>query len=266
MISKLQRPRTVASSDPAPPAPARTFGLGALLGLLLAGCLTEYAVGVAGSEDCPGIDLVTDPDNCGACGAPCPAEQACVQGVCSDTCDVGLRCERSCIDPQLDPRHCGDCDVSCAPGEDCVAGECADVCDGMCDPTLKVCDNGVCVCRAGLSFCNGLCVDLDTNAGDCGECQVRCQGNFCSRGECVPLCPADLTSCPDGACADLSQDDLHCGDCDTTCAADEVCVGGACQGYHLAPCEECPCEACGADACCPHPSGPRCIVGEACPS
>jgi hypothetical protein len=240
-------------------------GLGWIAGLLFAGCLSEYAVGVAGSELCPGLDLANDPDNCGDCGITCPAGQACVDGICQEMCDVGTRCERRCVDLSTDPLHCGSCEEACGPGEDCIGGECISTCDPECDPVLKVCNDGVCVCRAGLSLCNGACVDLQTDPDDCGECNTRCMGNPCAAGTCVPLCPEALTACPDGACADLGTDVLHCGDCSTPCDADQLCVGGTCQGYHLAPCEACPCDGCGDDACCPSPSGPRCISGDACP-
>ena len=95
--------------------------------------------------DCDGIDLMTDPANCGECGHRCNlpnAFNACVGGVCVvDRCaynywDVAaddpahpetLGCEYYCI-PRVTP---GDCDASCVPTV--AGGECDTVCNGLDD-------------------------------------------------------------------------------------------------------------------------------------
>jgi hypothetical protein len=234
--------------------------------LLLAGCLSEYIVGDAVSEDCPGVDLSSDPDNCSACGVPCPEGEACIGGSCGSDCDDGQQvCQRLCVDVQSNALHCGDCDSPCPAGEACVAGSCVDTCNGSCDPTIQLCSDGRCVCRLGLNLCNGACVDRRVAPQDCGECTVRCNGSVCASGVCVPSCPDTLTECPDDACTDLAIDPLHCGACDRTCTANEVCVAGDCEEYLPAPCAACPCPECGDRMCCPTASGPACVEGGGCP-
>ncbi len=238
-----------------------------LLAVGLGGCLSEYIVGAAISEDCPGIDLNTDPDNCSACGVPCDEGQACIDGDCSDDCPSGEQvCQRACVNIQTDALHCGDCDTPCPAGEACVAGSCVDECDGMCDPILQLCSDGRCVCRIGLSLCNGACVDRLTDNGNCGMCTTMCMQGICEAGICVPTCDAPQTECPDGVCSNLAEDPLHCGDCGRECTADQVCVGGSCQDFAPASCSSCPCPPCGDRACCPNGNGAICVEGTGCPA
>jgi hypothetical protein len=234
--------------------------------VLLGGCLSEYIVGAAVSEDCPGIDLSSDPDNCSACGVPCPEGEACVDGRCDSSCPGDDEvCQRLCVDLDASSLHCGACDNACPAGESCVDGQCKDTCDGMCDPILQLCDEGRCVCRLGLSLCNGACVDRQVSNIDCGDCTVRCDGGLCADGLCVPLCPADLTECPDGTCTDLESDHLHCGSCGNTCGSDELCVAGDCRPYTPASCTSCPCPVCGDLQCCTTAAGPACVDASGCP-
>ena len=237
-----------------------------LLGLLSTTCLAEYAVGVAGSELCPGIDLATDPDNCGDCGVVCSDDQACVQGVCSSSCDVGFLCERTCSDFVDDPLHCGSCDEACAVGEACIEGSCVDTCDGACDDTTELCEDTRCVCRPGFLRCNGFCTDGSTDPENCSECSMRCEGGVCADSTCIALCPDGTMTCGNGACPDLDSNEAHCGGCDSPCLTTELCVGGVCRGYHFAPCEQCPCDGCGEDTCCSDGPDTLCVAGGQCPS
>jgi hypothetical protein len=82
-------------------------------------------------------DLVNDDENCGACGARCPAEgprsvQACVYGKCERTCETGWAdcngngddgCETHVA---ADPKNCGGCGIVCdgIAGQACVDGQC----------------------------------------------------------------------------------------------------------------------------------------------
>ena len=75
--------------------------------------------------DCPGVDLDSDVDNCGACGRSCAASNAAVD--CVDAQCVILSCESgfgSCdenpasgceTDIQSDRNHCGACGSECNP-------------------------------------------------------------------------------------------------------------------------------------------------------
>jgi hypothetical protein len=84
------------------------------------------------------VDVTTDVDHCGACGAMCPGKYAfystsvCTYGTCSRQCVVGRAdcngnpsddCE---TDINSDPRNCGGCGNACdaIAGQACVAGRC----------------------------------------------------------------------------------------------------------------------------------------------
>ena len=74
------------------------------------------------------VDLMTDMENCGACGEVCESglvAVACIEGECVRTdCPAALiSCDAECVDPDTDPDNCGDCGVVCASGE-CVDGVC----------------------------------------------------------------------------------------------------------------------------------------------
>lgn len=119
-------------------------------------------------ENCDGVaddgfDLMTDPDNCGACGFNCQPAQVCWDGVCTSDCpDELTRCGQECVDPATDPDHCGGCDNACSyPNADascqggaCVMGACregftdcdqdeVDGCEVACTPTGEETCDGV---------------------------------------------------------------------------------------------------------------------------
>lgn len=70
------------------------------------------------AKSCPGVDLMGDPKNCGACGNVCPsgAASACQRGVC--VASFAPAC-RSCS--QSDPGSCGGVPslCGCYPGPAC---------------------------------------------------------------------------------------------------------------------------------------------------
>lgn len=87
--------------------------------------------GLPGSERClpqqafcrgECVDVLSDDDNCGACGVACPMGQRCNAGVC---CDASRTvCGDRCVDTFSDREHCGVCDFSCDAGSSCVIGVC----------------------------------------------------------------------------------------------------------------------------------------------
>jgi hypothetical protein len=88
-------------------------------------------------------------------------------------------------------------------------------------------------CPAPTTDCFDICVNLQTDPGNCGGCNVVCgQGVACLNGVCSTACPANLSLCPDqpARCADLSNSPRDCGRCGVACAAGVVCQLGQCGG------------------------------------
>ena len=92
-------------------------------------------------------------------------------------------------------------------------------------------DTTASACCDDSSLCGGSCLNLHTDANNCGACGKGCTASqICSGGACV-ACPANMAQCKD-QCADLKFDPFNCGACGNTCAASQSCVAGAC-----APCD-----------------------------
>ena len=74
------------------------------------------------------VDLVTDPNNCGAPGVRCDgATPFCAGGGCHGGCpDALMRCDGACVDFRNDVLNCGGCGNGCARDQVCVAGDCRD--------------------------------------------------------------------------------------------------------------------------------------------
>jgi len=128
--------------------------------------------GEGGDVDCDGVDLMTDPANCGTCGNRCNlpnAFNACVGGVCVvERCDVNYW--------NVDRRDDNGCEYYCIPRME----------TGACDPTTcaGACDT---TCNALDDDCNGTpddCVDKQTDPNNCGACGRRCR-YVNGTGECV---------------------------------------------------------------------------------
>jgi hypothetical protein len=74
------------------------------------------------------------------------------------------------------------------------------------------------------SLCLGVCVDLQTNAANCGVCGRACDpATSCTQGKC-----GCLGAICGGQCVDTSSDPEHCGSCPVACSMGEVCKGGGC--------------------------------------
>lgn len=129
--------------------------------------------------------LLSDPQNCGACGLACGEGSVCCMG--------------GCIDPATDPDYCG------------AAGNCTDLDMGnragaMC-LDVQVCAQGECRCPDGLTLCGTDCVDPLTDAEHCGACNDACNpGETCEGGGCVAETPPDAGP-PDGGLPDASLPD-----------------------------------------------------------
>lgn len=150
-------------------------------------------------KGCPGelccngacVSVLTDSNNCGACGNMCANTQFCSTGVCTP-CDVPKAVCRVagidiCVDVKTDRDNCGSCGAGCArdfrnPARDLVCQNGTCVCTGL------MCANGRC-CPAGYTVC--------VNGGD-GCCPT--DYHPCGNGECCPIGYTCGGSCGQGCC------------------------------------------------------------------
>ncbi|WP_455903673.1 MopE-related protein [Microbacterium sp.] len=93
------------------------------------------------------------------------------------------------------------------------------------------------------AMCEGACVDLMSDNGNCGVCGEICRpGLECQAGTCLPPgsdpvpdvgVPETTDTCTggmlcSGICVDILNDSRNCGACGTTCDAGTRCADGAC--------------------------------------
>jgi hypothetical protein len=124
----------------------------------------------------------------------------------------------------------------------CPTGDCVDVEAAPPGGLLVTCAD------AGLTDCSGVCVDVLTDAANCGGCGGLCgAGQFCSGAACLRSAPdgIDLGACASqgltdcgGVCADLGSDLYNCGACGSICPAGAYCSGGACYTTTTVSCVE----------------------------
>lgn len=79
----------------------------------------------------------------------------------------------------------------------------------------------------GCETCGGsACVDLQTDAANCGACGKTCPTSAsCANGACA--CPGGLMDCG-GACVDTMTSAANCGSCGKSCPTGAACAAGAC--------------------------------------
>jgi hypothetical protein len=146
-----------------------------LSGAGLSGCLQTSALEcIGGSVPCNStcVLLSADPGNCGACGLACQPRAVCVApdggslGQCICPANTEL-CEGACSDTTTDPQNCGACASN--GGAVCPTGQ-------VCAPQPG--GGSACQLSCGTAVeCNGACVTLSTDPGNCGAC-----GNVCQQG------------------------------------------------------------------------------------
>lgn len=174
------------------------------------GCDTNYANCNLLPEDGCEVNLLTDPEHCGACDdAACSTAggvPSCSAGECDITCDEGFGdCDDNARDNGCETntaknvRHCGKCESVCEVSDMDYTAYCA---EGVCGETL---------CEAGKGDCDGdgACSDSLLTVGNCGGC-----GQACTVAHGSPDCVANSTgaSCAIDVC-DVTADEAW-ADCD----------------------------------------------------
>jgi hypothetical protein len=207
-----------------------------------------------GFEDCDGIpengceaEVLSDVDNCGACGKSCVvphATAACEQGLCKNQCEDNFEdCnggDDGCETDLTSPESCGACGVVCNANGGTATCE-AGVCGITCKPGYADCVNGL---------DDGCETNITSNVNNCGGCgaefackappqgSAACVGSTCM----VTNCTAPLGDCDaNGTCeTNINTDAKHCGGCGIACSlshatascANKVCTIASCEtGY-----------------------------------
>lgn len=84
-----------------------------------------------------------------------------------------------CVPPFNTPARCGSCSTTCAP-----ADQCSQVDAGVfqCQP----------FCTGSQVNCQGVCVDVQTDPDNCGQCGKFCASNLCIAGVCSGSTPGNI--------------------------------------------------------------------------
>ncbi|MBN9166619.1 MAG: hypothetical protein BGO98_40255 [Myxococcales bacterium 68-20] len=137
------------------------------------------------------VDLLSDDENCGACGVRCSgpgvdhSKWTCVDGKCTFSCDSADRrnCDgnptNGCETLITDVTNCGACGRQCAEGQICDEGKCKPRCESWGLPDE---------CPHPQLPTSAICTDLRTDDQNCGAC-----GNVCDpTGPDLPPLTSDM--------------------------------------------------------------------------
>jgi len=144
-------------------------------------------------------ELSSSASNCGICGNQCPAGMVCSASTCSN-----VPTETATAVPATTTAAVTTTTTSTTttfgPGTTWTLG--------------GIGPSKVCFIK-GMTMCDGTCVNLTTNTGNCGSC-----GNICS----------GLTAtCCGGGCTSLKTDESNCGTCGHKCLTGSTCESGSCK-------------------------------------
>lgn len=210
--------------------------------------------GDAGGE-CPGVDLMTDRNNCGVCLRACAATAICTAGTCVaagetncvDGVDNDNNGQTDCVDSSCEARSCGTgcickagvkAEAMCTGGTDEDVDGAIDCADSDCD-TLS-CGQG-CACFAGGKSEVG-CTDAQDNDGDsrvdCADVEAD-GGGDCPAGRACKVAP-NTSACAAGQCqcngAVSPSTETQCGDgLDNDCSGTTDCLDLNCNTLGCQP-------------------------------
>lgn len=212
--------------------------------------LVEYCAATscqAPFTTCPGshflcdVNLMTDTNNCGACGIACPADSSGLAA--SFSCNAG-KCIMTCT--SHDALDCnGDLDDGCETklGTNDNCNGCGETCPDPAKPCVwdPLANTGTCGCKdPSQTRCSGACVDVKSSDQNCGACGKSCNpagdggtpptnAYFgCLESECGHLkCKQNYGDCDgdqgNGCEADLFET-TNCGGCGIVCDPGQKCV------------------------------------------
>ncbi|AKV03306.1 hypothetical protein AKJ09_09969 [Labilithrix luteola] len=199
-----------------------------------------------GRTNCPtsrfpcDVDLLTDTNNCGACGVVCPsngngATYDCVNGKCA------LTCQTSSYVGDCDGIVDNGCETSLLTNDNCVT------CGRKCDPAKPCVDRAFndvdCGCHDDQTYCPDApylkCIDTradDTNCGACGNvcdptaggapsypnAYYGCEKSACGALKCVPY-TGDCDNAVTNGCETSLLTKTNCGGCGLACPSGQEC-------------------------------------------
>ena len=183
-----------------------------------------------------GVDARRDvagdaPSTCDPSSDGCPPSQHCNAAThkCVDGCRSDLGCTEPTAHCDTATNVCGQCTTNahCPDGLVCSAHACVPGCSAS-----RPCSAATC--------CTGACVDLKTNADDCGACGNKCSvengtatcvSSACAVGDCAaPFADCDKQYV-NGCESNLQVDAANCGVCGDKCTlahATASCAAGVC--------------------------------------
>jgi len=205
-------------------------------------CPVGYTTCPTSSFRCD-VNLMTDTENCGACGVVCPRSEvdlySCIDGRCVLQCN-SFNARMDCNDAPDDG-----CETTVRTNDNCAG--CGDEC-----PAGKPCadqtgsgDTYGCGCPEHAMVCNvsgrDICLDGRNDDQNCGECDKACDpagdgGSVpdhayygCFNGECGHLkCAANFGDCDNNVKANGCETSLltneNCGQCGNVCPEGQFCA------------------------------------------